>query len=62
MSSDGGLYFGVGKDPDTASFFSGLIDDVLIYNDAPSAEEIEALVRKKTSRNRMGKVLKGLTA
>jgi len=26
----GGLYFGVGKDFDAASFFSGLIDDVRI--------------------------------
>ncbi len=30
----GGLYFGAGKDLDPASFFSGLIDDVRIYDRA----------------------------
>jgi sugar lactone lactonase YvrE len=30
----GGLYFGAGKNLDAASFFSGLIDDVRIYNRA----------------------------
>jgi hypothetical protein len=44
-SSDGGLYIGAGKDLDTASFFSGLIDDVRIYNQALSAKEIEELAR-----------------
>jgi len=33
-SSDGGLYFGAGKTLDAGSFFSGLIDDVRIYNRA----------------------------
>jgi hypothetical protein len=33
-SSDGGLYIGAGKTLDAASFFSGLIDDVRIYNRA----------------------------
>ncbi len=33
-SSDGGLYLGARKNLDTASFFSGLIDDVRIYNRA----------------------------
>jgi hypothetical protein len=42
---DGDLYFGAGKDLDTASFFSGLMDDVRIYNQALSAEEIEELAR-----------------
>jgi hypothetical protein len=42
---DGGLYFGAGKDVDPASFFSGLMDDVRIYNVALSAEEIEELAR-----------------
>jgi hypothetical protein len=42
---DGDLYFGAGKDLDTASFFSGLVDDVCIYNQALSAEEIEELAR-----------------
>jgi len=33
-SSDGGLYLGAGSTLDAASFFSGLIDDVRIYNRA----------------------------
>ena len=43
VPSDGGLYIGVSKDLDAGSFFSGLIDDVRIYNQALSAEEIAAL-------------------
>jgi hypothetical protein len=31
-SSNGGLYIGAGKNLETGSFFSGLIDDVRIYN------------------------------
>lgn len=31
-ASAGGLYIGVGKDFAPGSFFSGLIDDVRIYN------------------------------
>jgi hypothetical protein len=42
---DSDLYFGARKDLDAASFFSGLIDDVRIYNQALSAEEIEELAR-----------------
>jgi N-acetylneuraminic acid mutarotase len=43
---DGELYFGAsGKDLDVGSFFSGLIDDVRIYNQALSAEEVEELPR-----------------
>ncbi len=34
VHSDGGLYFGAGKMLDVSSFFSGLIDDVRIYNRA----------------------------
>jgi hypothetical protein len=45
IHSDGGLYFGAGKDLDAGSFFSGLIDDVRIYNQALGAEEIEEMVR-----------------
>ena len=41
--SDGGMYFGTEKNLDATSFFSGLIDDVRIYNQMLSAEEIEAL-------------------
>ena len=33
-SVNGGLYFGAGKTLDAGSFFSGLIDDVRIYNRA----------------------------
>jgi hypothetical protein len=33
-SSDGGLYLGAGKDLEPGSFFSGLIDDVRIYDRA----------------------------
>jgi hypothetical protein len=43
VPSDGGLYIGVSKDLDAGSFFSGLIDDVRLYNQALSAEEIAAL-------------------
>lgn len=43
--SDGSLYFGAGKTLDAGSFFSGLIDNVRIYNQALSAEDIEALAR-----------------
>ncbi|UCD29864.1 MAG: PD40 domain-containing protein, partial [Planctomycetota bacterium] len=45
MPSDGGLYIGASKDLDAASFFSGLIDDVRIYNKALSADEIAALAQ-----------------
>jgi hypothetical protein len=45
IPSDGGLYFGIGKDLDATSCFSGLIDDVRIYNVALSAKEIEELAR-----------------
>jgi len=34
LPSDGGLYIGAAKDLNTGSFFSGLIDDVRIYNRA----------------------------
>lgn len=34
LSSNGGLYFGAGKTLNTAAFFSGLIDDVRIYDRA----------------------------
>jgi hypothetical protein len=42
-SSNGGMYIGADKNLDTTSFFSGLIDDVHIYNQALTAEEIAAL-------------------
>lgn len=43
--SDGDLYFGTGKTFDTASFWSGLIDDVRVYGQALSAEEIKEMAR-----------------
>jgi len=42
-NANGGLYIGAGKTLDAANFFSGLIDDVRIYNEAQSAEEIADL-------------------
>ncbi|MCP4262176.1 MAG: hypothetical protein GY774_32440 [Planctomycetes bacterium] len=45
VPSDGGMYIGAGKDLDATTFFSGLIDDVRIYNKALSTEEIEVLTR-----------------
>lgn len=44
-SSDGGLHIGAGKGLDVSSLWSGLIDDVRIYNQALSVEEIEKLAR-----------------
>jgi len=45
FSCDGGLYIGAGKDLEPDSFYSGMIDDVRIYNKALSAEEIAALAQ-----------------
>jgi hypothetical protein len=42
------LYIGTGKNLEPGSFFSGLIDDVRIYNVALSAEEIEKIWRRAT--------------
>jgi len=39
------MYFGAGQDLGTGTFFSGLIDDVRIYDAALTAEEIEVLAR-----------------
>ena len=44
-SSDGGMYISAGKMLDVGSFFSGLIDDVRIYNLALNVEEIEGLAQ-----------------
>ena len=43
--SNGGLYIGANKNLDAGTFFSGLIDDVRIYNKALSAEEIATLAQ-----------------
>jgi hypothetical protein len=44
-SSNGGMYFGTDKNLDATSFFSGLIDDVRIYNVALTPEQIAALAQ-----------------
>jgi len=44
-SADGGLLIGAGKNFEAGTFFSGLIDDVRIYNKALNAEEIIALAQ-----------------
>jgi len=43
--SNGGLYIGAGKNFDKTSFFSGLIDDVRIYDVALNSERIAALAQ-----------------
>jgi len=45
---DNELYIGAGKDLDTNTFFSGMIDDIRIYNAALSVEEIDALAQIDT--------------
>jgi hypothetical protein len=45
LSSNGGLFIGTSKTLDVGSFFSGLIDDVRIYDVALTAEEIAALAQ-----------------
>jgi hypothetical protein len=44
-SANGGMYLGADKNLDAASLFSGLIDDVRIYDIALTLAEIEALVQ-----------------
>jgi N-acetylneuraminic acid mutarotase len=43
--SNGGFYIGTGKTLDAGTFFSGLIDDVRIYNIALTQEKIEILAQ-----------------
>lgn len=45
QSATGGLYVGTGKKLEAGNFFSGLIDDVRIYNVALTADNIEAFAR-----------------
>jgi hypothetical protein len=45
LGADSGLYIGAGKALEEGSFFSGLMDDIRIYNVALSAKEIEELAR-----------------
>ena len=40
-----GLYIGAGVTLEAAGFFSGLIDDIRIYNVAMRIEQIEAILR-----------------
>ena len=40
-----GLYIGTGKAMEPGTYFSGLIDDVRIYNVALSAEQVAALAQ-----------------
>ena len=44
-SSENGLSIGVGKMTQTGTYFSGLIDDVRIYKQALSSEEIAVLAQ-----------------
>ena len=43
-SSDGGLYIGAGKTLDTTTFFSGLVDELRIYDRSRNTMEIEAMM------------------
>jgi hypothetical protein len=45
VQSSAGLYIGAGQTLDTGTFFSGMIDDVRIYNQALSAKQIAALAQ-----------------
>ena len=45
LSCDAGLYIGAGQALDAVTFFSGLIDDVRIYNVTLSTGEIEVLAQ-----------------
>jgi hypothetical protein len=45
IQSNAGHYFGAGQTLDAASFYSGLIDDVRIYNEALSPARIAALAQ-----------------
>lgn len=45
VASEGGLYFGVGRNLEQGSFFSGLIDDIRVYPLALNGEQIAALGR-----------------
>jgi len=45
VQTTGGLNIGAGQALDATSFFSGLVDDVRIYNRALSAEEIQAFTQ-----------------
>ena len=42
-SATGGLYIGAGKNLDAGTFFSGPLDDIRIYNQPLTAEQIAAM-------------------
>jgi L-ascorbate metabolism protein UlaG (beta-lactamase superfamily) len=44
-AADGGLYIGAGKTLEEGTFFSGMIDDVRIYNQALRADEVAMLLK-----------------
>lgn len=52
MPSMGGLYFGAGKTLDAASYWSGLIDDIRIYDQVLSVSEIGYLAKGGEGENR----------
>jgi hypothetical protein len=43
LSSEGSLYIGVDKNLEPSSFFSGMLDDIRIYNHALTEKQIETL-------------------
>jgi hypothetical protein len=43
-SSDGGLYIGAGNTLDATTFFSGMVDELRIYNRPRNTMEIEAMI------------------
>jgi hypothetical protein len=45
VQTTGGLYIGAGQALDASTFFSGLIDDVRIYDVALTAEDIAVLAQ-----------------
>jgi hypothetical protein len=45
INSEGGLTLGAGKYLDAGSFFFGMIDDIRIYDEVLSAEEVADLER-----------------
>lgn len=45
LSSDGSLYIGVDKNLEPSTFFSGMLDDIRIYNRALTLKQIETLAK-----------------
>jgi len=55
--SDGGLYFGAASTLDANSYWSGLIDDIRIYDEALAADEVSALVNVPSADGTSGVTL-----